>query len=93
MFFNLSHCLAALLLWVFYGRLPNLRYVVLFRGVRADIPSHDLFWRLMSSFMDAMTFQPSFEARLRSAYQNLLQIQMMAWKTRQMILRNIFFKL
>jgi hypothetical protein len=32
----------------------------------------------MSSFMAAMTFQPSFEARLRSAYQNLLQIQLMA---------------
>ena len=28
----------------------------------------------MSSFMEAMTFQPSFEARLRSAYQNLLQM-------------------
>jgi hypothetical protein len=27
--------------------------------------------------MAAMTFQPSFEARLRSAYQNLLQIQML----------------
>lgn len=77
MFINFSHFLASALLWVFYGLLPNSRHIIFFRSVRSQNYSHDLFWRFMSSFMEAMTFQPSFEARLRSAYQNLLQIQML----------------
>ena len=77
MHINLSHCLASTLIWVFFGLPPNPRYVILFRSVGVQNHSHDLFWRFMSSFMEAMTFQPSFEARLRSAYQNLLQIQML----------------
>lgn len=73
-FYNLSHFLASALLWVLFGIIPSRTFVLYIRSVRDQNQTRRIFWTFLASFMESMSFQPVFELRVRSAYQNFLQM-------------------